>query len=90
MQLAKIVLCLAAIVIGVNGAKILAIFHLPSKSHYILGSTLLKALAKRGHQVTMISPFALEEPVNNYTDLVMSELLIRKEGNNYVDFYFTI
>lgn len=82
MQLATIVLSLAFLIISdVNGAKILAIFHFPSKSHYILGHTLLKALAKRGHQVTMLSPFALEEPVDNYTDLVMTELLDRKEGN---------
>lgn len=81
MQLAKIVVCLALIIISVNGAKILAIFHIPSKSHYILGNTLLKALAKRGHQVTMLSPFALEEPVDNYTDVVMSGLLSQKEGN---------
>lgn len=52
-----------------SSAKILGVFPLASKSHHILGSTLLKALAKRGHEVTMISPFPFDKPVKNYRDI---------------------
>jgi hypothetical protein len=45
-----------------NGAKILGIFPLPGRSHYILGSSLLRELAERGHDVTMISCFSEKEP----------------------------
>ncbi|KAK9890921.1 hypothetical protein WA026_012262 [Henosepilachna vigintioctopunctata] len=40
-----------------QGAKILGIFPVLSKSHYTVGNVLLKELARRGHDVTMISPF---------------------------------
>lgn len=40
-----------------HGAKILGIFPTPGKSHYILESTLMKALVDAGHDVTIVSPF---------------------------------
>jgi UDP:flavonoid glycosyltransferase YjiC (YdhE family) len=60
-----------------NGAKILGIFPLPGRSHYILGSSLLRELAERGHDVTMISCFSEKEPPKNgtYRDVVVSGLL---------------
>lgn len=64
----------------VDGAKILAIFHFPSNSHFILGSTLLKALAKRGHEVTMLSPFLLKTPIKNYEEIELTGMLEFKEG----------
>ncbi|XP_058832777.1 UDP-glycosyltransferase UGT5-like isoform X2 [Topomyia yanbarensis] len=47
-----------------EGARILG-----SKSHYIVGSALMKALAKRGHEVTVISPFPMKKPLPNYRDI---------------------
>lgn len=55
----------------VQSAKILGIFHFPSKSHHILGSALLKELAKRGHEVTMVSPYPLKTPLKNYRDIAL-------------------
>lgn len=40
-----------------HGAKILGIFPTPGKSHYILESTLMRALVNAGHDVTIVSPF---------------------------------
>lgn len=41
----------------VNCAKILGVFPFPSKSHYHMGNFLLKELAKKGHEVTMIASY---------------------------------
>lgn len=61
-------------------ANILAIFHIPSQSHHILGSALLKTLAKQGHNVTMISPFPFKEKIENYTDIELKGFLQFKQG----------
>ncbi|XP_045474545.1 UDP-glycosyltransferase UGT5-like [Harmonia axyridis] len=42
---------------GVENAKILGVFPFLSKSHYAMGNTLLKEMARRGHEVTMIAAF---------------------------------
>ncbi|XP_058835769.1 UDP-glycosyltransferase UGT4-like [Topomyia yanbarensis] len=51
---------------ALEAAKILGVFPTPSKSHWILGSSLLKELALEGHEVTDMSPFKLSEPPANY------------------------
>ncbi|KAJ3642483.1 hypothetical protein Zmor_025265 [Zophobas morio] len=38
-------------------AKILGVFPVPARSHYILGNSLMKGLAEGGHEVTIIAPF---------------------------------
>lgn len=72
------VLLLVLFVNKTNSANILGIFHFPSQSHHILGSSLLKALAAKGHHVTMISAFPLKKPVKNYEDLALDEILNHK------------
>ncbi|XP_068083108.1 UDP-glucosyltransferase 2 isoform X2 [Anabrus simplex] len=52
-----------------HGARILGIFPTPSISHQLPYQAVMKALAARGHQVTVISPDPLKEPVANYTDI---------------------
>ncbi|KAK4885380.1 hypothetical protein RN001_001651 [Aquatica leii] len=77
----KVVLLLFACLLQVDSANILAIFHFPCKSHHILGSTLLKALARRGHDVTMVSPFPFKDPMENYTDIDITGMLEYKENH---------
>lgn len=74
------VLLLLTILFYVKSARILGIFHMPSKSHHILGSKLLKSLAERGHEVTMVSPYPFKEKINNYTDIFLEDMLRYKEG----------
>ncbi|XP_058123358.1 UDP-glycosyltransferase UGT4-like [Anopheles ziemanni] len=62
---AGILLCLFLANGQVEGSKILGIFPTMSKSHWILGSTLMKELALHGHEVTVISPFALPNAPEN-------------------------
>lgn len=74
----------------VNCAKILGLFHFPSRSQHVLGSYLLKELAARGHEVTMLSPYPFEEPVANYTDIFVDNGLLtylhaRKDSDDVQD-----
>uniref|UniRef100_A0A182X8K0 Uncharacterized protein n=1 Tax=Anopheles quadriannulatus TaxID=34691 RepID=A0A182X8K0_ANOQN len=66
-------LCLVFVIgnnrVEVESAKILGIFPTASKSHWILGSSLLKELAQDGHEVTMISPFPLKNAPKTYRDV---------------------
>lgn len=86
----KIVLCVALILLGLvasgNGAyRILGVFPAPAYSHYALGSRLMKALAEKGHDVTMISPFKEKSPPKFYREIVLEEILKESEGNNRVN-----
>ena len=53
----------------VFSAKILAFLPVPAKSHHIVFRPLLEELAHRGHQLTVVSPFPVEKPVSNITDI---------------------
>ena len=54
---------------AINGYKILGLFPLNVKSHFLMFESVMKGLAKRGHQVVVVSHFPLEKSLNNYTDL---------------------
>ncbi|XP_017754843.1 PREDICTED: UDP-glucuronosyltransferase 2B1-like [Eufriesea mexicana] len=53
------------------GYRILGVFPFNGKSHFVMFERLMKVLAKRGHQVDVISTFPLKEPYPNYTDLIV-------------------
>lgn len=61
-------------------ARILGIFPFPSPSHRALGTSLLKALAARGHNVTMLSPYPLKEAVPNYRDIYIDGVVEFRES----------
>ncbi|KAF5296148.1 hypothetical protein FQR65_LT19842 [Abscondita terminalis] len=48
---------------------------MPSKSHHILGETLLKALVMKGHNITMLSPFTVSNFSQNYNEIVIPEVI---------------
>lgn len=73
-MMSRIILLLSVIVAicnGVNSYKILGIYPVGSKSHYYVGHALMKGLALEGHDVTVISPFRLKEPIPNYTEVFL-------------------
>lgn len=71
MWLLKGLAMLVLVLIGLNDAyKILAIFPTLAKSHYFVGSALVRELAEKGHEVTMISPFSTKPPAKNVNDIV--------------------
>lgn len=54
-----------------DGYRILGVFPFKGKSHFIMFEKLIKGLAKKGHQVDVISSFPQKKPYPNYTDLVV-------------------
>ncbi|XP_023717901.1 UDP-glucuronosyltransferase 1-8 [Cryptotermes secundus] len=52
-----------------ESAHILGVFPIPAKSHNIVFSALTRELARRGHQVTVISPFREKNPIPNLTEI---------------------
>lgn len=54
---------------SVSGYKILGIFPHTGRSHFDVFEPLMKALATKGHEVTVISHFPQQEPLRNYTDV---------------------
>ncbi|KAL3266719.1 hypothetical protein HHI36_010880 [Cryptolaemus montrouzieri] len=66
-------ICVIFIVNNVDCSNILAIFKMPSKSHTILGVKLAEGLIKRGHHVTLASPYNVE-PMENYTHIHLKTL----------------
>ncbi|XP_043471720.1 UDP-glycosyltransferase UGT5-like [Leptopilina heterotoma] len=54
----------------VHTYKILGIFPLAFKSHNIFFQALIKSLAKKGHQVDIISYYEAKNPPDNYRDII--------------------
>ncbi|KAK9736941.1 UDP-glucoronosyl and UDP-glucosyl transferase [Popillia japonica] len=53
-----------------------------SHSHHKIGHTLMKELAKRGHEITFISPFPETEPIKNFKTIVLTGLV--EEWNQFM------
>ncbi|XP_063221123.1 UDP-glycosyltransferase UGT5-like isoform X1 [Bacillus rossius redtenbacheri] len=63
-----LLLALVAQALGrAHTARILGVYPMPSRSHHAVINSLLKELAARGHEVTVISSFPPEKPLANYT-----------------------
>lgn len=60
--------------------RILGVFPTPSYSHYILGGRLMKALAEKGHDVTMIAPYKEKKPIKFYRGIFLEEIAKSAEG----------
>lgn len=77
----SVISCLLLLVGLSESYKVLGIFHTFSKSHYIAGGALMKGLAAKGHDVTVISPFPQDKPVPNYHDVTVLGIEKLIEGN---------
>jgi glucuronosyltransferase len=60
---------LVALLTTTQCAHILGIFPIPAKSHNIVLAALTRELARRGHHVTVVSPFPEKKPIPNLTDI---------------------
>jgi len=52
-----------------RGAKVLGVFPFPARSHLIVQKALIFELARRGHEVTVVSSFPENKAIPNYTDI---------------------
>ncbi|CAH1406761.1 unnamed protein product [Nezara viridula] len=66
------IILLSASLLASEGAKILIVLPMPWFSHTNTFMPVFKELAKRGHQVTMVSPFPQKKPLPNWTDLTVN------------------
>jgi len=58
-----------------DGYRILGVFPINSKSHWIMMEEVMKGLASRGHQVDVITHFPLKKPIPNYTEISLAGTL---------------
>ncbi|XP_023245843.1 uncharacterized protein LOC106639852 [Copidosoma floridanum] len=63
--------------------RILAVFPYNGKSHNIFFEALMKGLAKRGHQVDVVTHFPLKKPVKNYNDIISLDGTLESVMNNF-------
>lgn len=71
IKLAFFLIVISTVSPRVTSYKILMVFPSHSHSHLIIGSSVLKGLAKAGHNVTMISSFPQKESIPNYRDVFL-------------------
>lgn len=57
--------------------KVLSVFPTAFKSHWNIGTSLIKQLAAAGHDVTLVSPFELKEP--NIHNVILTNYLKGKK-----------
>jgi glucuronosyltransferase len=86
-----VALLLNALVVGVSfgdseAARILGIFSMNSKSHFVMFEALLKGLAARGHQVYVVGHFPQKKQIPNYTDINVEDSVPAVKNNLTVEF----
>lgn len=59
---------------NVSADKILAIFAFPGKSHTMMLNTLAEELARRGHEVTVITNYRQPKKIDNYTEIIIEPM----------------
>ena len=64
----------------VESYKFLAVLHTSARSHFIVGSALMKALAFKGHEVYVISPFPQKSAIANYHDVHLQSTIKAIDG----------
>ncbi|KAK5642854.1 hypothetical protein RI129_009021 [Pyrocoelia pectoralis] len=57
-----------------NAAQILGVFPFPARSHIQLGNRILKELADRGHNVTIISPYKEKAQRKNFNQVLVENV----------------
>lgn len=80
MRLANLVCLTVLCAYCVDAYKILGVFPFAAHSHYALGSRLMKALAEKGHDVTIITPYREKNPPKNYREIFLSGFVEKAEG----------
>lgn len=66
-------LALLLTVNAVTPAKIFSILPAAIKSHSILYDRLMKELAKRGHEITYLTPIKSKNPTENINEIVIPD-----------------
>ncbi|CAL1675286.1 unnamed protein product [Lasius platythorax] len=70
MRMLKVMFFLLFCLSVCHGYRLLGLFPFHGKSHFVMFEQLMKGLARKGHQVDVISTFPLKKPYPNYNDIV--------------------
>ncbi|XP_064074693.1 UDP-glycosyltransferase UGT5-like isoform X1 [Vanessa tameamea] len=91
MKIFKVIIYCVCVCVGVETAKILGVFPTPSISHQVVFRPLMLELAKRGHEVTLITTdpvFSKHQAPQNLTEIDVHDMsyevvkdFFRKHGN---------
>jgi glucuronosyltransferase len=71
-------------------AKVLGVFPIPARSHLMVDKALMYELARRGHEVTVVSSFPENKVIPNYTDIELKtsmQDLMGRAGKGAEEFY---
>jgi glucuronosyltransferase len=65
----------------IRGAKVLGVFPVPARSHLIVQKALMFELARRGHEVTVVSSFPENKVIPNYTEIELKTTIEDLRGS---------
>lgn len=63
-----------------NAYRILGVFPTAATSHYKIGSALMKGLAAKGHNVTMVAAYTEKHTIDNYSSIHLKEVVTYMDG----------
>ena len=70
--------------------KVLGIFPVHGKSHFVISESLMKGLAEKGHEVDVYSHFPLKKPVPNHRDFSLAGTLPALVNNRSYNEFGTV
>ena len=90
INLRQILCLLCCLLFVANGLsyKFLGVLHFSSKSHYIVGSSLMRNLVEQGHEVTVISPFTAKKPMKNFHDVHTPSVFQVMESESIINYHY--
>lgn len=59
---------------SINASKILGFFPMPSASHVRLGYEIVFELHRRGHDITMITPYPKNVQLENFREIYLKDV----------------
>lgn len=84
MKLITLLVVFGATFISVSSAyRILGVFPRVTRSHFIVFESLMRTLAKRGHQVDVVSHYPQKSPIKNYNDIISLQGLMGNNTDNH-------
>lgn len=75
MKVLYLLVIFGLVIVKIDGLKVLTIAPFSAKSHFAIASAITKTLHKAGHNITMLSPFPLKKPLENYTDISIAKTM---------------
>lgn len=75
MKLLYLLALFGLAIVKIDGLKVLTIAPFSAKSHFAIANAISKTLHKAGHNITMLSPFPLKKPLQNYTDISVAKTM---------------